>query len=223
MNDTMVTLVGNAATAPVFMESALGTGSVRLRLAVTARRFDRGQDTWVDGPTSFYTVWARRSLAGNLAGSVDVGDPLVVYGRLRVKDETKDDRRRLSADVDAVAVGHDLSRGTSAFRRVARADPRLVEPASVREAAAAGNGGAPGAGSRTAVGWGGEIPVTWAARGAPDETAPDRTGPEWAAPDRTAPDKAAPDKAAPDKAAPGEKTPDGKPARKPGRPVGAVS
>ncbi|GAA3489404.1 hypothetical protein GCM10018987_34870 [Streptomyces cremeus] len=217
MNDTMVTLVGNAATAPVFMESALGTGSVRLRLAVTARRFDRGQDAWVDGPTSFYTVWARRSLAGNLAGSVDVGDPLVVYGRLRVKDETKDDRRWLSADVDAVAVGHDLSRGTSAFRRVARADPRLVEPASVREAAAAGNagnGGAPGAGSPAVVGWGGEIPVTWAARGAPAEAVPDQAGP-----DRTVPDQAVPDQAVPG----GGRTPDVKPARRPGRPVGAAS
>ncbi|MFJ2741988.1 single-stranded DNA-binding protein [Streptomyces sp. NPDC087440] len=174
MNDTMVTLVGNAATAPVFMESALGTGSVRLRLAVTARRYDREQDAWVDGPTSFYTVWARRALAGNLAGSVDVGDPLVVYGRLRVKDEAKDDRRWLSADVDAVAVGHDLTRGTSAFRRVAKADPRLVEPASVRAAAAAPeSGGPPRAGSPATVGWGGEIPVNWAARGAPGKQPPE--------------------------------------------------
>jgi single-strand DNA-binding protein len=164
MNETMVTLVGNAATAPVFTESPLGDGVTRLRLAVSARRFDREQNTWVDGPTSFYTVWARRALAGNLTGSVDVGDPLVVYGRLRVKDEVKDDRRRLSADVDAVAVGHDLTRGTSAFRRVARADPRLVEPASVRAArAGGGTGGAPKSGSPATVGWGGESPVSWAA------------------------------------------------------------
>jgi single-strand DNA-binding protein len=34
----------------------------------------------------------------------------------------------MTAVIDAVSVGHDLSRGTSAFRRVARARPELVEP-----------------------------------------------------------------------------------------------
>ncbi|CAM5329999.1 hypothetical protein GCM10010329_38210 [Streptomyces spiroverticillatus] len=213
MNDTMVTLVGNAATAPVFMESALGTGSVRLRLAVTARRYDREQDVWVDGPTSFYTVWARRSLAGNVAGSVDIGDPLVVYGRLRVKDGDKDDRRWLSADVDAVAVGHDLTRGTSAFRRVAKADPRLVEPAAVREAAAAAEGGGPPrAGSPATVGWGGEIPVNWAARGAPSRKTPDPDPPTAVSGKPGEPGK-------PGK--PGKSEKPGKPERKSDQPVGA--
>ncbi|MGO4421369.1 single-stranded DNA-binding protein, partial [Streptomyces sp. MCAF7] len=37
-------------------------------------------------------------------------------------------RRWITADIDAVAVGHDLARGTSAFRRVSQAKPLLNVP-----------------------------------------------------------------------------------------------
>ncbi|GAA0614030.1 single-stranded DNA-binding protein [Streptomyces crystallinus] len=127
MNDTLVTLVGNAATRVEYRETATG-GVARFRLAVTPRRFDRQKAAWVDGHSSFYTVWAWRTLGLNLASSVAVGEPLVVHGRLRVRDEDLDGQRRFSADVEAIAVGHDLTRGTSAFRRVMKADPSLTEP-----------------------------------------------------------------------------------------------
>ncbi|MEV7414683.1 single-stranded DNA-binding protein [Streptomyces sp. NPDC089919] len=127
MQDPMVTLVGLVATRIDYRETGHGA-LARFRFAVRARYRDRRKDAWADGPTSFYTVWARRSLATNLAGSVSVGEPLVVHGRLRVRDEEEaEGRRRFSADVDALAVGHDLSRGTAAFRRMARADGTLTE------------------------------------------------------------------------------------------------
>ncbi|NDZ82617.1 single-stranded DNA-binding protein [Streptomyces sp. SID10853] len=126
MNDTLVTLVGNVATQPEYRDSVTG-GMVRFRFAVTARRWDREKQSWTDGPTSFYTVWAWRTLAANLSGSVSVGEPLVVHGRLKVRDDDKDGQRRFSADIEALAVGHDLTRGTSAFKRVARADTSLTE------------------------------------------------------------------------------------------------
>lgn len=127
MNETMVTLVGNAATAVEFRETATG-GMARFRFAVTPRRRDRETQLWTDGPTSFYTVWAWRALAANLAGSVAIGEPLLVHGRLKVREEERDGGKRVFVDVEAVAVGHDLSRGTAAFRRVARAEPALTPP-----------------------------------------------------------------------------------------------
>lgn len=126
MNDTVVTVVGNAATDVVCKESASGGPVARFRLAAAGRHWDRARETWVTGPTSFYTVWARRSLAVNLAESVRTGEPLVVRGRLRVREEEYQGQRRTSADIDATAVGHDLSRGTSVFRRVSRAEPGLT-------------------------------------------------------------------------------------------------
>ncbi|WP_228922561.1 single-stranded DNA-binding protein [Streptomyces sp. DH7] len=126
MNETLVTLVGNAATAVEFRETATG-GMARFRFAVTPRRWDREKQLWADGRTSFYTVWSWRTLAANLAGSVSVGEPLVVHGRLKVREEEQAGQRRTFVDVEAVAVGHDLSRGTAAFRRVVRAEPILTE------------------------------------------------------------------------------------------------
>ncbi|MFF0185864.1 single-stranded DNA-binding protein [Streptomyces sp. NPDC005244] len=119
MNETMVCAVGNVATRPVYRELANGA-SARFRLAVTSRYWDREKSGWTDGHTNFFTVWANRALATNVGASVSVGDPVIVQGRLKVRTETRDGQSWTSADIDAVAIGHDLSRGTSAFRRPAK-------------------------------------------------------------------------------------------------------
>ncbi|MEU1128057.1 single-stranded DNA-binding protein [Streptomyces sp. NPDC005899] len=128
MNETWVTLVGNAATPVDFRETATGPAA-RFRMAVTPRRWDREKQLWADGRTSFYTVWAWRTLAANLAASVSVGEPLVVHGRLKVREEERDGARKTFVDVEATAVGHDLTRGTAAFRRVLKGEPALTDPA----------------------------------------------------------------------------------------------
>jgi single-strand DNA-binding protein len=142
MNETTVTLVGNAATDVRYRETVSGIPVASFRLAATARRWDRERGSWVDADTSFYNVWSWRGLAGNVSASVGVGDPLVVHGRMRIREWEKDGRRSTTVEIDATAVGHDLSRGTSMFRRASRArleyerDPRAelgVEPAQVGE------------------------------------------------------------------------------------------
>lgn len=80
MNDTTICAVGNVATQPMYRDLAAGP-SARFRLAVTARYFDREKNVWTDGHTSFFTVWANRQLATNVAASLSVGDPVVVQGR----------------------------------------------------------------------------------------------------------------------------------------------
>ncbi|UQA95358.1 single-stranded DNA-binding protein [Streptomyces halobius] len=157
MNDTMVTLVGNAATAVEHRQTTAGVPVARFRMAATSRRFDRTRECWTDAETSFYTVRSWRALADNVAASVAVGEPLVVHGRLRVREgEQSPERggqRWFAAEVDAVAIGHDLSRGTAAFRRVTWArsvplppqsaaatdtpTPASTPPPSVTESAAA--------------------------------------------------------------------------------------
>lgn len=78
-------------------------------------------------------MWAWRGLAENVMASVGVGEPLVVQGRLRVREEEREGKKWTTAEIDAVAVGHDLSRGTSAFRRVSQGRPELVVRDSARE------------------------------------------------------------------------------------------
>lgn len=124
MNDTMVTLVGNAATAVEHRQTTAGATVARFRLAATSRRWDKALERWTDGETSFYTVRSWRGLADNVAASVAVGEPLIVQGRLRLREgEQSPERggqRWFAAEVDAVAIGHDLTRGTAAFRRGTR-------------------------------------------------------------------------------------------------------
>ncbi|EGX55825.1 single-strand DNA-binding protein [Streptomyces zinciresistens K42] len=119
MNETIICAVGNVATQPVYRELPAGP-SARFRLAVTSRYLDRGKNEWTDGHTNFFTVWANRQLATNAAASLNVGDPVVVQGRLKVRAEVREGQSRTFADIDASAIGHDLARGTSAFRRAAR-------------------------------------------------------------------------------------------------------
>ncbi|PWI18350.1 single-stranded DNA-binding protein [Streptomyces sp. Act143] len=131
MNETIVCVVGNVATRPVYRELAAGP-SARFRLAVTQRYWDREKSVWTDGHTNFFTVWANRQLATNAAASLNVGDPVVVQGRLKVRSDVREGQNWTSADIDAVAIGHDLARGTAMFRR----GQKPGETGSVESAAA---------------------------------------------------------------------------------------
>ncbi|MEU3788957.1 single-stranded DNA-binding protein [Streptomyces fructofermentans] len=128
MNETTVCVVGNVATQPVFRETVAGP-TARFRLAVTQRYWDREKNVWTDGHTNFFTVWSKRTLATNVQGSVAVGDPLVVRGRLKVRSEQRDGQSFAYADIEASAIGHDMARGTSAFRRGHRSEAAPETPA----------------------------------------------------------------------------------------------
>ena len=117
MNETLVTVVGNVATEPESTVTATGVTVTRFRLATTSRRWDAERGAWTDGSTSFYTVRAWRNLGSNVKESVSLGEPLVVQGRLRIRQDEKDGRRYLAAELEAVAVGHDLARGVARFSR----------------------------------------------------------------------------------------------------------
>ncbi|UYM23781.1 single-stranded DNA-binding protein [Streptomyces albus] len=110
MNETMVTVVGNVATTPVYRESTHGP-MARFRMAATPRRWDRQRQTWTDGPTSFFTIWTTRQLASNVTASVTVGEPVIVQGRLRVRETERGGQQWTTAEIDAASVGHDLTRG----------------------------------------------------------------------------------------------------------------
>jgi single-strand DNA-binding protein len=138
MNNTIVTLVGHVISEVRYATTAGGVPVASFRLAATDRRYDRQRQVWVDGDSSFFTVWSWRWLAENVLGSVGRGDPLLVTGRMRIREWGDGDTnsRGIAAEIEATAIGHDLSRGTSAFRRGARGRPELVAKASARAAAA---------------------------------------------------------------------------------------
>ena len=120
MSDTIVTIVGNVATEPHFKIVGDGIPRCSFRLASSTRRRDGEDGQWVDGPTSWYTVTAWRGLAENIVLSVFKGDPLVVTGRIQVREWSTEERSGTSVEIDATTVGHDLQRGLARFTRVTR-------------------------------------------------------------------------------------------------------
>jgi single-strand DNA-binding protein len=119
MYDTYVTIVGNVLTAPEWRRTK-NTGSLvaHFKVASTARRLDRESGQWVDGNSLRVRVNCWRKLAEGVGNSLITGDPVIVVGRLYTRDWTdENDNRRIGYELEAVAVGHDLSRGQSAFTR----------------------------------------------------------------------------------------------------------
>lgn len=152
MNETMVTVVGNAATSADYRTTQSGVPAVRFRLAATVRRFDQASGSWTDAYTNFFTVWAWRQLAENVAASVAIGEPLLVRGRFRFREYEKEGVRFSDPTIDATAVGHDLGWGTAAFRRMSRLRPSFAEPGRTDPDGAVRDPLAPG------VGWSGAGP-----------------------------------------------------------------
>ena len=119
MFDTPVTVVGNVLTAPEWRRTSVtGAFVVTFKIASTSRRFDKERGQWVDGDTLRVRVACWRRLGENVSVSVQLGDPLIVYGRLYSRDWLDDQgNKRTTYELDALSVGHDLNRGVDKFAR----------------------------------------------------------------------------------------------------------
>jgi single-strand DNA-binding protein len=113
----LITVTGLVATTPRHLVTSEGLPITSFRLASTQRRYDRGQEKWIDGDTNWFTITGFRQLATNLVGSVAKGDRVVVAGRLKIRDWENGERTGTTVEIDADAIGHDLSWGTASFTR----------------------------------------------------------------------------------------------------------
>ena len=161
-----ITITGLVATHPRHIRTSEGLDITSFRLASAQRRFDRGQDRWIDGDTNWYTITSFRQLAVNVAGSVEKGQRVVLSGRLRIREWENGERTGTNVDIDADAVGHDLAWGTSTFTRV------ISSSSSTKQVDGAGQAGGAG-----------QVDTAEHADGAAAETFPD--GPDASA-DNTA-------------------------------------
>jgi len=105
MNGTMVTLVGSVVSEVKYSTTTGGVPVANFRLSATDRRFDRQRQGWVDGDSSLFLVWSWRWLAENVLGSVGRGDPLLVTGRLRIRewDSGEGGSKGLVPEIEAAA------------------------------------------------------------------------------------------------------------------------
>ena len=130
MSDSTITVRGWLG-GDVNLREAGGAPVASFRLACSPRRYNRRTDTWSEGLTQWYSVTAWRALAENCAGSLHRGDPVVVHGRLETRTYVNgNDVEVLSFEIDAIHVGHDLSRGTSVFTRTQRTEEVKADEAA---------------------------------------------------------------------------------------------
>lgn len=113
----LITVAGLVATTPRHLVTQDGLPITSFRMAASHRRFDRAANKWVDGETNWFTVTSFRQLAINAAGSISKGERVLVTGKLRVRDWDNGERAGTSVEVEAEALGHDLSWGTATFTR----------------------------------------------------------------------------------------------------------
>ena len=99
-----LTITGLVATPPRHIVTSEGLPITSFRLASTQRRFDRGQDKWIDGETNWYTITAFRQLAIHAAGSIEKGQRVVLSGRLRIRDWENGERTGTTIDIEADAL-----------------------------------------------------------------------------------------------------------------------
>ncbi|WP_061960598.1 single-stranded DNA-binding protein [Demequina flava] len=120
MNDLTITVTGWVATTPAFVVRKDGqpTDMCTFRVAQTPRRFDRDSGSWVDKKTEWFDIRVRGKAAVFVEKSVHKGEPVIVAGRLQTDEwATQSGGARFALQVNASAIGHDLSRGIATFKR----------------------------------------------------------------------------------------------------------
>jgi single-strand DNA-binding protein len=138
MNETYVTVSGNVVGDPVVRATRANVPFVTFRVASNVRRVDFKTGEYIDAGTNFVNVTAFRGLGVNLSNSLHKGEPVIVYGRMRINQWVNGERSGTTVEIDAYNVGHDLSRGQAKFLKVAKPqlnqNDRMADP-EVQDAA----------------------------------------------------------------------------------------
>lgn len=128
MHDS-VTVLGRLTAEPTRNSTSSGASVVNFRVACSQGYYDRATQAWVETGTNFYNVSAFRRLADNAKASLHKGESVIVTGRLKLREWQNGDKRGMTADIEADAIGHDLRRGaTASFANPLTADDRRSAP-----------------------------------------------------------------------------------------------
>jgi len=141
-----ITITGNLVNSPVLR--VYGTTRVtKFRLAHNHSYRDAGTGDWVDKGTTYIDVSCWRSLADNVTESIGKGSAVIVTGRLKSRDVefTVDGReeKRTFFEIEALAIGPDLTRGATQALHFKSAAVERQEEAAVAEALAVADNDSP--------------------------------------------------------------------------------
>ena len=126
-----VHLCGRLVRDPKQEVTANGGKVTRFRLACNRGRFDRSTNAWVETEPLFMSVVCWRQLGDNVMQSLGRGDQVVVMGRVTYHewDDPNGGGRQSRYELQANAIGPDLSRVVATLSRPLRELPDVPVPA----------------------------------------------------------------------------------------------
>jgi single-strand DNA-binding protein len=141
-----ITITGNLVNAPIMRR--IGTQRVtNFRIAHNHSYRDASTGEWVDAGTTFIDVSCWRSLAENVADSVGKGSAVIVTGRLKSKERVIQvdgrEEKRTYFEIEAQAVGPDLSRGATQVLDLKRQAVQEQEERALEDVQAVVESGSP--------------------------------------------------------------------------------
>jgi len=132
MNETYVTVSGNVVGDPVARLTKADVPFVTFRVASNVRRVNFKTGEYIDAGTNFVNVTAFRGLGINLANSLKKGEPVIVYGRMRINQWVNGEKSGTTVEIDAYNVGHDLTWGQATFTKIVKPqlnqNDRMADP-----------------------------------------------------------------------------------------------
>ena len=132
-----ITITGNLVYAPTLRRVSTQVFT-KFRLAHTHSYRDPSTGDWTDSGTTFIDVTCWRSLAENVCESVGKGSAVIVTGRLKGKERTYEvdgqQEKRTFFEIEATAVGPDLTKGATQATHARREPVQRQEEAAVSEA-----------------------------------------------------------------------------------------
>lgn len=117
----LITVTGIVGSDPRAITTSRQLPITSFRLASTRRFFNRATGAWEDAGTNWYTVSAFRHLAFNANASLRKGEHVLVHGRLKQRSWQAGDKSGVAVEIEADAIGHDLSWGITQLSRLEQA------------------------------------------------------------------------------------------------------
>ncbi|MBO0652811.1 single-stranded DNA-binding protein [Streptomyces triculaminicus] len=105
--ETPITVVGNLTSDPELRYTPSGQALAKFTIAATPRTFDRENNQWKDGTSTFFRCAAWRTLAEHIAGSLAKGSRVVAFGRIRQHNwqtPEGENRSMLALEIDDIGA-----------------------------------------------------------------------------------------------------------------------
>ena len=124
MNDTVITVIGNATADPELRFTGNGKPVANGTIASTPRVFDRQANEWKDGEALFLRYSVFGPAAEHVAGSITKGMRVIAVGKLKQRSyQDREGNQRTAIELEVEEIGPSLRYATAQVTRAAQNTP----------------------------------------------------------------------------------------------------